>query len=253
VIEWIKDNIPLIESIDNVEVNEAGYRFNLQLQKAVEVIDEKQLANEEAKNIFKELNEKAIKWKEAEELQLSSSFTSAKTADPILKESEVNMEELRELTKKALTEMDQIAQNETVSFEKIAQIHPEIFLTTTEENKTQDKVHEVKKMEKILEVDEFKEEVKKSTRMSSALSNTERKLPRTMIKAVNKPKKDILNKPIGIKQPFKYPKEAKRGILSMVRSNGFFQKEKTSLLKPGSKAKMKYEVARRIDSSLNAK
>jgi len=262
VIAWIKDNISLIEFIDNIKINETGYRFDIQLQKAIEVIDVKQLENEEAKSIFKELNEKAIKLKEAEELQLSSSFTSSKITDPILKESEINMEKLRELTEKVLIEMDQIGQNETASLEKIAQIHPELFLTVTEEKKTpeekkapeQSETQEVKKgMEEIFEVEEFKEEIKRSIGVSSALGNTERKQPRTMIKAVNKPKKDLITKPIGIKQSLRYPKEAKKGILSMIKSNGFLQKEKTNLSKPGSKAKMKYEVARKIDLSINAK
>lgn len=250
---WAREHIPLIESVDNVEINEAGHRFNLRLQEAVEVIDVRQLENEEAKNIFKELNEKAVKYKEAEELQLSTSLTPSKTTDSILADTESNLAELRTLTERTLLEMDEIYSKEAISYEKVSQLRPDIFLTAQTPAASSVPAEDLsasQETERSGKEEEFKE-AGKSGRVGSALSSAERKQPRTVIKAVNKPKKDLIPKPIGMKQTLRYQKETRRGILSMMRSNGFLQKDKAAAFKPGSKAKMKYEVARKIDSSLN--
>ena len=252
----------MIENVDDIKLNDAGYKFDVELQETVKTIDASQLENDESKKLFKEFNEKATKIKEEEELKLPNPLTPRKIVDPVIKSTESALKELKTITDQVLNDMDRLGSKENNSFAKVAEIRPDVFLTSKtpiadEEYKADEIKTEEIEEPKEEELSTINEESHKSSKVISSSKGSERKIPRTVIKATPKkgiaPKREPIQKPITVKEILRYQRDVRKGIIPFAKSNGFMQKAKADLMKQSSKSKNKYELARMIDSSINFK
>ena len=262
VLEWVKKNMPLIETVDNARVNEAGHRFDLALEDTVKAIDSTGiLENEDSKKAFKEFQDKVRKTKDAEEIKVPSTPSKPKSAvaatTPLL-QNEPIMAELDTITKQVLNDMERLYKKATDSYEKAVQIWPDAFVTAVQPEGTvaeSEAKKEVKSSEKPATAstsvnNNGKSATKEDEKSPSSKDSMKLSAPRSS----EKKEKGI--KMTSIKKILQYQKDVKKGIVSssMFKSNGFAQPDRHSAVeRPSSRAKNKYELARQIDSSLNNK
>jgi len=273
-LEWAKKNMPLIEFVDNVKVNEAGHRFDLELKQTVAKIEPETLLSEEAKKTYKEFKDRIIKSIDSEELRPVTPVTpSMKIREtPKITKHEPDLAELEQITKQVLTDMERLKNKETDSYENAVQIWPDIFLTNVrpvsepineEKKEISNSTQEIKENIDINpeKLSPIKEEVGKEEEKQKVA-----KMPLKTIKKSGTPQKiqeRVTPNPkvTSMKKLIQYKKKPELLTSSkdqMFRSNGFIQPDLPPTLakmpkRPSSRAKNKYETARQIDSSLNPK